>query len=135
MTQFSAPSGVVVVINAAPWVDAKRLKMAIEKEVKLDGGFDLDKDAATLITMLLQTDGSVTVDAALLPCLARCTRDGHKITEQTFDDVLARKDYYAIVAACLRENLSPLVEGLLSELAKVIPQVRKQASATSDSPK
>lgn len=117
MTEFFAPSGAKIVITLAPWKDAKALKKAIEREAGAAGSsLDLKADVLTLLTTVLKIDSSDAVDAALWPCLARCTRNDEKITENTFDDGEARKDYYEIVKACVEENLRPLGEGLFATL-------------------
>ena len=105
--EISLPSGATATINVAAWAAAKQLKKAIEREVAT-GGLN--------IPTILLVDASDAVDAALWPCLARCLYDGQKITEQTFDKAPARADYYDIVIACVKENLGPLAESLLSKL-------------------
>ena len=106
--EFVAPSGANVTINVASWKDAKVLKKAIEREVAINGGLSLPT--------ILMVDSSDAVDAAIWPCLIRCLYNGEKITENTFDKAEARKDYYDIVVACVKENLSPLAESLLLKL-------------------
>lgn len=127
MAQFTAPSGAVIVINVAPWKNAKALKNAIEKEVAIGGNYNL--------STALMVDSSEAVDAALWPCLIRCTRNDEKIVEETFNDPNARQDYYDIVEACVKENLRPLAESLISKLTALgilIPL--KQAAADQKSP-
>ena len=110
MTDLAVPSGAVVVINAAGWKEAKQLKKAIEREMAITGSISLP-------TVLL-VDSSDAVDAALAPCLARCLYNGEKIIEKTFDSTSARADYYDSVIACVKENLAPLAESLLSKLSE-----------------
>jgi hypothetical protein len=130
MTEFTAPSGVTVVINPAPWKDAKALKKAIEREVDL-GALNLSGGFEGVVTAILAVDASDAVDAALAPCLARCLRDGQKIVDATFDDVEARADYYDIVVACIKENLSPLVVSLFSKLSEAgLTMKQAEPSAT-----
>lgn len=117
MSEFIAPSGVKVVINPAPWKDAKALKKAIQREIAQSGvSLNLGTDITALLPVILLVDSSSAVEGALSACLARCTRDGEKIIEATFDDVNARMDYYDIVIACAKENLGPLAESLASKL-------------------
>lgn len=116
MAELVGPSGAKIVINPAPWKDAKGLKNAIQKaaattELKIS----MD-DVGGLLRTFLQTDSAPEVDAALAPCLARCTRNGEKITDATFEEVDARQDYYEIVFACVKENLGPLVDSLIAKL-------------------
>lgn len=115
--QFIAPSGAEVMINIAPWSAAKALKKAVEKELSTDPNFSFSN--SNILAAVLAVDSSDTVDAALWPCLIKCTRNKEKITESTFDDAHGRADYYDIVAACVEENLRPLVEGLSSKLASL----------------
>lgn len=131
MPEFTSKSGKEVVINCAPFADAKRLKSAIWKEaaaagIKLD---DMKADASTLLNTFLLVDGSPLVDAALAPCLLRCTRDKQKITDSTFDSAEARQDYYEIVFACVKENIGPLFESLLSLFSETILSLAKPKKA------
>lgn len=117
MPEIKTTSGASVVINIAPWEDAKRLKKAIERELANAGiKLNMQSDVSELFSALLRVDSSDDVDAALWPCLARCTRDGSKIIPAMFDTADGRADYYEIVTACIQENLRPLVESLYSKL-------------------
>lgn len=133
MTEFTAKSGAKVVINLAPWGDAKRLKAAILKEVATSGlKLDMEADASALVIALLSVDSSEAVDNALWPCLVRCTRDASKIVPNTFDGEDARQDYYEIVSQCVMVNLRPLVEGLLNVLPpSLLAMFQKQISPKS----
>jgi hypothetical protein len=112
VTEFISKSGAKIVINPAPWKDAKQLKKAVERELAAGGMNDLFKVALLL-------DSSDVVEAALMPCLIRCTRNDIKITDSTFDDVDARQDYHEIAVECWRVNNGPLVESLSSQLEKM----------------
>ena len=132
MPEFVAPSGATVVINDAPWSAAKALKKAIQREAALAGlKIDFDQDVSALINVFMQVDGADTVDAALWPCLVRCTRNGEKIQESTFDPTDARQDYYEIVFACLKANLGPLVESLFLKLSVVLAVIAKKRAEKS----
>ena len=108
MAEINLPSGAVAVINAAGWKEAKLLKMALERELAVTDVFSIS--AALLV------DSSPIVDAALLPCLAKCLYNNQKIIESTFDKPETRADYYDIVLACVKENLGPLAVSLRSKL-------------------
>lgn len=124
MTEFTAPSGATIIINPAPWKDAKALKMAISREAAIRG-MNFDNVDNSLFTLFFQLQGSQDVDNALAACLVRCTRNNEKITDNTFDNVEARADYHEIVKSCLKENLSPLVASLFSEF-KNLALLKKQ---------
>lgn len=128
MEFVSAFSKKPVVINLAPWKDAKILKMAVERAAS---GMAIDlEDVATLTPLILKLDGSPEVDAALGPCLIRCLYDGEKITDTTFDKKEARADYYEVVIACIKENFGPLVESLSSKFAELAAKKK----STGDTP-
>lgn len=136
MTEFTAKSGAKVVINLAPWGDAKALKAAIEREASSSGlKLDANADAASLIASILHIDSSDFVDRAIWPCLARCTRNDAKIIPATFDSADARQDYYEIVSQCLMENFRPLVEGLMNVLPPSLMALVRTTTPKSDTPK
>lgn len=130
MIEFMAPSGATVTINIADWQDAKRLKKAIWRELASAGiKVDLEIDVSSLIGPLLRVDSSDVVDAALAPCLARCLRNGEKITDATFNDPEARQDYYDIVYRCAEENIRPLAKGLILKLSTAMVAIPNQAES------
>lgn len=122
MQKITPPSGAEVVIREAPFKDAMRLKNAIVSELA-DSGLDLknitgDTDISELLSPLLSgvlaVDSSEKVYGALFACLARCSYNGEKITEDIFDRSEARADYYPIVLECAKVNILPFFEGLRS---------------------
>lgn len=131
MTEFTATSGAKVKINPADFRSAMALKSSIAKEISNSdfevSGFNLEKDIniADFAKLALSVDSSPAVYKALFDCLARCTYDGQKITEATFEDINARKDYYEIVIACLKENLLPFFNGLVSKLNTIMDKLPK----------
>lgn len=135
MTEFTASSGAKVKVNPADFKDAMALKSAIAKELSkadFDLSLKMDKDVnpADFAKMALAVDSSPVVYDCLFKCLARCTYDGQKITEATFEDVSAREDYYEIVLACLKENLSPFFKGLISKLSPFLDKIQAEKSPT-----
>jgi hypothetical protein len=119
MVEFTAASGAEIIINPAPWKDAKELKKSIERVVDLDS-LGAMNGLASFLKAAIMVDSSDDVERALFQCLSRCTRDGQKITELMFDDVDARKDYYDIAESCIKENLSPLFVSLFSKLSAMV---------------
>lgn len=120
MIEFTATSGAKVKINVADFEDAQNLKFAIQKALKnenveLSSLNDLmSSDAWPIAKIIMAVDSSKDVNEAIWPCLARCSRNGDKITKMTFEPVDARKDYYEIVVACVKENILPLFEGVFA---------------------
>lgn len=120
MATFIAQSGAKVIISQAPFRDAKALKDAVTSELarnKIDvSNMSSEMDISGILPAILSIDASDVVYDKVMTCLSRCTYNGDRITEDTFEDVAARGDYYEIVLACMKENLTPFFQGLLSRL-------------------
>ncbi|MGH9864499.1 MAG: phage tail assembly chaperone [Candidatus Acidiferrales bacterium] len=126
MTDIIAPSGAKVKIGMAPFADAMALKNAVARELAASGvKADAIDDLSGLLPALLAIDCSPAVYAAIFKCLVRCSYNGQKITENTFEDAEARGDYYDIIIACAKENLSPFFKNLASRLAQFKPPATK----------
>lgn len=133
-----------VVINTAPFKDVVALKNELLKElVKYPLGLKLKdlygqgkgqiKDILNkeldftevfdfLKNVVISSDTSDVLFDKIFNCLRYCTYNtAYKIDTNLFDEIKeARADYYEIIFACIRENLSPFFKSLISELKKVI---------------
>lgn len=127
--EFTSGSGVKVRINPADFEDAMDLQSVILSEASKAEfslkGLDSEIELSGFIKAAMSVAASKDVREILFKCLVRCTYDGQKITKATFDDVNARKDYYEVVMACLKENLTPFFEGLCSKLSPFLAQVKQ----------
>ena len=136
--EFTTANGVTVKINVADFITSMQLKKAVVEAVK-----DSDVDIATIdlenlkvgaidsiLQIILTADCSNKVEEAIFKCLARCTYNGEKIIKDTFEPVAARENYYEIVIACLKENLTPFFAPLFLKLnalqEKMTPSNPKQ---------
>lgn len=133
MTEFMTAGGAKAVIRPAGFKEAMRLKSAIMKEIsKADfdlslGGIDLaDIDVSVFAKLVAAIDSSEEVNKAVFDCLIRCTYNGDKITEATFENVAARSDYYEIVLSCVKENMLPFFAGLFSKLSPFLAALPAQ---------
>ena len=131
MAEVTVSSGAKVVVNIADFDDAMTLKNAIASELakgklQLEGLTQGDLDIQNMMSLdmkviepLLQValtiDSAPEVNKAIFVCLEKCLYNGEKITKQTFNPEEARADYYEIVIACLKVNLTPFFKGLLSK--------------------
>ena len=132
MSEFTTNNGAAVVINPAPWECAVNLKNVFmknlaEASLSMDN-FSKDADAMPLIQAVMKLDSNPEFNHVIWPCLVRCTRNGEKITAQTFEDVAARADYYAIIVACVKENITPFFAGLISGLPSLLALLPKGES-------
>jgi len=129
--EFKAPSGAKVIINPADFKDSIDLKSAITGEIaKSTIDIDLsdltqETDITDIVKLFMVLDSSPSVYNAVFKCLVRCTHNGEKITELTFDDVNNRQDYYEIVFHCIKENLSHFLVGLRSRLSIIMQSMSK----------
>ena len=129
--EFKTQNGVDVKINPADFINALKLKNAVLKAVKDSGvdisKIDLDKITASslqpLLEVILTADTNEAVQDSIFKCLARCLYNGEKIVPDTFEPMEAREDYYEIVIACLKENLSPFFKSPISKLKSLAPKV------------
>jgi hypothetical protein len=103
MAKIEVISGAEVNINPASFEAANNLKNEIFRAESENKGFSVS---------LPDTDRGVL--AALWHCLARCTYNNNKITPEIFEATAAREDYYPILSACVKENLTPFLRGLAS---------------------
>lgn len=112
MTEFVSKSGAQVMIGLAPWKDAKELKnVIVSASVPLEKISFTEKSLDDFLSkFIVIIDSAPVFQAAIWPCLIRCTRNQQKIEQSTFDSIEARADYYEIVEACVKENLRPLLE-------------------------
>lgn len=118
MSDLIVSSGAKVVINVADFEDTIALKNSIVREASKNVALDaisLSSDIARLAVLAATVDSSPEVYAAIWPCLSRCTYNGEKITKKTFEPVEARKDYYDILIECVKVNVSPFFESVLSK--------------------
>lgn len=129
--EFTSKNGAKVVINHADFEDAMDLQSSILKEASkaefsLEGvDMSSDIDFSGLIKAGMSVAGSKEVREIIFKCLVRCTYNGDKITKQVFENPEARKDYYEVVIACLKENLLPFFGGLISQLSPFVGAVRQ----------
>ena len=125
MKEIKGNNNSVIKIGVAPWQDAVRLKNAVSRDLA-KVGIDLDgitlktEINAALIQKLIKPfmtiDSSEEFNTAVFKCMTRCTYNDDRITEQTFENVEAREDYYLIMLQVLTVNLAPFFKGLVSGL-------------------
>ena len=105
-----------VKINIASFEDGDALQRVFFDAVRRSGmkfsdlqaGDNLDK----VISAVLYANADAALNAAIWPCLARCTYKGQKITKTTFEDVETRRLYFPIVSRCIEVNIEPFTDGL-----------------------
>ena len=120
MEKITLPSGALLDITLLPYEEAWHVSQQIAKviePIKLDiKGIDLARIGAEDIMRfqgpLMQVLASKDVITAAKICFKRCTYNGLKIDDMTFNPAEARKDYLFVVVHVLRENIAPFFAGL-----------------------
>lgn len=110
-------SGRALEIPEMPFEVADELKMVVASEMKgtkLDGAQEVDFNFFKDI--LLVALSSRPIKAALKDCLKRCTYEGRRIDDQTFEPMAAREDYHEVCFEVLQETLRPFLKGLFAGL-------------------
>lgn len=145
MTEFTSKSGIKVRIEPSTFANAIDLKTKIEKALLKENidvanvDIDFDKIRKGIIDMavisslskvMMIIDSSDEVHKAIFVCLERCLYNSEKITLETFEPIEARADYYEILMACIKENLSPFLKTLFAKLPKK-PKSGKTSSSQS----
>lgn len=116
MADFQVSSGAKVNIKIASFGEVMRFKNAIQKAFSKSGiKFELSDNISDLTQIVMLIDSDDDVFRCLFECLKKCTYNGEKITENTFEPEDARQDYYDIVIECLKVNFSPFLKGLASK--------------------
>jgi hypothetical protein len=132
MDSFTTASGATVEIGLAGWDEASALRMALERALISHGSAIEDviksvakngirADAMELLPLIIKLDSDQGLNEKIWPCLARCKRNGDKITKATFEEEGAREDYYEIVGRCVWRNIIPFFKGILSKLSASQP--------------
>ena len=117
-------SGAELDITLAPFSEAKRLYQAVLKECKgskIEAKTEIDYNF--IKDLILSVGSSELVDEALKPCLARCTYNKARITDELFEGEQARGDYFEIIMEVGKQNLLPFTKGLLSQYAGLLQKI------------
>lgn len=121
MREVILPSGAVLKIGAAPFVDAKELYQAVLREVRGVEGTTYTDIFKELVCIGFS---SPLIEKCLLKCLERCTYNAAsgegagvdlKITTDTFEPVERRDDYMKVCAEVVKENVLPFGKSLYAE--------------------
>lgn len=111
---------------------AIRLKNIIEKEL-VKNNFDISAFSGgdmtlgvmqKILQIVMCIDASDEVFEIYMQCFARCVYNGHKITENTFESIKARENYYELIKHLIEINFTPFFKGLASTFVDIIAKVK-----------
>lgn len=123
MIRHELPSGAELEITPLDFGEAFAVFQQVAKiigllEVDLSG-IDIGKDflAQDIVKFkrpLAQVLSNAELEKAGKQCLKKCTYNGLKVTDATWNDLEARKDYLFALFFALKENCGPFLEGAFS---------------------
>lgn len=113
--EIELPSGRKIEITPAPFSEAKRLYQSLASEFMRLDIRETDEMGNLIKNVLCLGISSAVVDSALSPCIKRCTYEGRKIVEDTFEPVEAREDYLDVCYEIAKENVQPFMKSLFAQ--------------------
>lgn len=119
------PSGSELYIHAAPFAESRDLYQALLKEVKsmkLDPKEEVDVNFFK--DLFCAGFSSKEIEEKLWKCMSRCLIDKSKITEEYFEPVAKRDDYFAVCFEVARENILPFTKSLYAKYAHILEQLK-----------
>ncbi len=129
MKDIQLPSGAVLKIHLAPFVDAKALYQAVLGELK-----DIDFNANLDVTSVFKDIAclgfsSRKIEDALNQCMKRCLYNDMKIDKDTFEPEEARQDYPVVCIQIAQENIAPFMKSLFAAFGEVTQKVTAKVPA------
>lgn len=123
--EVQLPSGAILRINIAPFVDSKNLAQSLLSELS-DVNFDLKTDTKNVVEMakvfkeiFCKGFSSPLIESYLLKCMERCSYDNGKgalrIDRDTFEAVDARQDYVTTCIEVAKDNVFPFGKSLFAD--------------------
>ena len=118
------PSGAVLVVNDAPFDDAKCLYQAMMKELRaVEMRSDMSYNALLKDIFCLGLSSPV-IESSLAKCMARCTYDygkgAMKIDKDSFEPRERREDYIPACMEVARENVGPFMKSLSAAFSEAL---------------
>jgi len=111
------PSGAELEITLSPFKISKKLYQTILKAMKgleIDPGMEVD--VSFIKDMMCELLSNEEVELALDECMKRVKYNGHRISEDTFEDEKARQDYILVCKEVALRNVLPFMKNLFAVL-------------------
>lgn len=118
------PSGAELRITLAPFADSKALYQAVLEELrnlKIDPKEDID--ANLFKDIFCMGFSSKKIDQALNKCFQRVTYNNLKISDETWEPLQAREDYWSACLEVAKENILPFAKSLYAEFSHIFPMI------------
>lgn len=118
--EITLPSGAILKVNAAPFLDSKALYQALLAETKSIPFIGKNDLGETLKNLFCAAFSSPAVDRALSKCMDRCMVGALKIDGDTFEPAERRQDYVVVCSEVARENVGPFLKSLFADYQKAM---------------
>lgn len=115
MKEIALPSGAKLGIGDTPFATSKNLCQVVLEELKIVKINSTDDISNLVKDAFCTAFSSPKIEIALKPCLERCTYNGVKITEATWEPITARADYLKVCAEVGKHNVDPFLSGLYAD--------------------
>lgn len=129
MREVKLPSGAIMKIHLAPFVDAKNLYQALLrelKEVQLNTKMEL---ASVFKDLFCIGFSSPEIEAYLWKCFERCTYNAGqaelKMTPFVFESEDSRGDFMTACMEVAKDNIGPFVKSLYAEYGRMSAMIDK----------
>lgn len=122
-TEVTLPSGAKLVIQLAPFAEAKALYQALLADLK-EVEFSAATDFSALFKNIICAGfSSPRIEQCLYKCLARCLIDGVKISNDTFEPAERRGDYLTVCVEVMKANIAPFMKSLYAVFQQFLAMV------------
>ena len=107
------PSGALLKIGDVPFTEAHDLQKAMAyelRQIEMTTTMDISAVIKDAVCTAIYSD---KFNAALKTCFKRCLYNDSQISDDTFEPIEARGDYYNVCFEVTQEVTAPFVSGLL----------------------
>ena len=129
--EVTLSSGAVLKIQLATFAEGKELYQSVLEDLKdLELNPEAEVDVNFFKDIFCTAFSSKKIEKAVWKCLRRCTYNDEKITEQTFEKVSAREDYFQILMEVAQFNVLPFGKNLFAEYWPILQEMLKSQKPT-----
>lgn len=119
MTELKLQSGSSLMIGVIPFSEAKNFYQAVLEEMRSVAFASKSEMGDIIKNFFCAGFSSKKIESALWVCLSRCTYNGLKIEEKTFEPMDAREDFTPICIEVALEVVRPFAKGLSAGLSRI----------------
>lgn len=129
--EVKLPSGAILKIHTAPFVDAKTLFQALLKEIK-KVNIKADEWEGVLKDIVCSAFSSPEIEECIKKCWIKCLYMRgdvpKKLSDSLFDDQSTWEDYISILIEVAKENVSPFLKSLFAQSKDLVSPLMTEKS-------